>query len=94
MKQVPDGYKMVSFNVKSLFTNIPLEKTIEITLKRIYQCKKINTSVSKKEMKQLLTLCTKNVHFTYDNKSLSTKRWGCYGVTTGASLVRNIYGQT
>ena len=40
MKQVPDGYKMVSFDVKSLFTNGPLEKTIEITLKRIYQVKK------------------------------------------------------
>ena len=68
MKQVPDGYKMVSFDVKSLFTNVPLEKTIEITLKRIYERKEINTSISKKEMKQLLTLCTKNVHFTYDNK--------------------------
>ena len=68
MKQVPDGYKMVPFDVKSLFTNVPLEKTIEITLKRIYERKEINTSISKKEMKQLLTLCTKNVHFTYDNK--------------------------
>ena len=68
IKQVPDGYKMVSFDVKSLFTNVPLEKTIEITLKRIYERKEINTSISKKEMKQLLTLCTKNVHFTYDNK--------------------------
>ena len=37
-------------------------------------------------MKQLLTLCTKNVHFTYNNRSLSTKRWGCYGVTTGSVL--------
>ena len=64
MKQVPDGYKMASFDVKSLFTNVPLEKTIEITLKRIYECKKIKTSISKKEMKQLLMLCTKNVHFT------------------------------
>ena len=68
MKQVPDGYKKVSFDVKSLFTNVPLEKTIEITLKKIYKRQEINTSISKKEMKQLLTLCTKNVHFTYDNK--------------------------
>ena len=37
MKQVPDGYKMVSFDVKSLFANVSLEKTIEITLKRIYE---------------------------------------------------------
>ena len=59
---------MVSFDVKSLFTNVPLEKTIEITLKRIYERKEINTSLSKKEMKQLLTLCTKYVHFIYHNK--------------------------
>ena len=30
MKQVHDGYQMTSFNVKPLFTNAPLEKTIEI----------------------------------------------------------------
>ena len=68
MKQVPDGYKMVSFDVKSLFTNVHLGKTIEITLKRIYEHKEKKSSISKKEMKQLLTSCTKNVHFTYHNK--------------------------
>ena len=68
MKQVPDDYKIVSFDVKSLFTNVPLEKTIEITLKRIYERKEINTPLSKKEMKQLLTLCTKYLHFIDDNK--------------------------
>ena len=56
---------MVSFAVKSLFTYVPLGKTIEITLERIYERKGINTSISKKDMKQLLTLCTKNMHFTY-----------------------------
>ena len=67
MKQVPEGYKMVSFDAKLFFNNIPLEKTIKITLERIYKRKEINISTSKKEMKQLLTLCTKDVHFTYDN---------------------------
>ena len=62
MKQVPDGYKMVSFDEKSLFTNVPLEKAIEITLKRIYERKEINTLISKMEMKELLTL-----RFNYDN---------------------------
>ena len=33
---VPDGYKMVSFDVKSLFTNVSLEKPINITLEIIY----------------------------------------------------------
>ena len=67
MKQVPDGYKMVSFDAKSLFSNVTHEKTIEITLERICERKEINTSIKKKEMKQFLTLCTKNVHFTCDN---------------------------
>ena len=63
-----DGYNMVSFDVKSLFTNVTLEKTIKITLERIYEGKEINTSISKKEMKQLRMLCIKDVNFTYDNK--------------------------
>ena len=33
------GYKMVSFDVKSLFTNVSLGKTIDITLERIYDRK-------------------------------------------------------
>ena len=68
MKQVMHGYKMVSFDVKPLFTNVSLEEAIEIALERIYKRKERNKSISKKEMKQLLTLCTKNIHFTYDNK--------------------------
>ena len=67
MKQALDCCKMVSFEVKSLFTKVPLEKAIEITLEIIYERKEINTSLSKKEMNQLLTLCTIIVHFTYNN---------------------------
>ena len=66
MKQVLDGYKMMSFDVKPLFINVPFEKSIEITLERIYERNEMNYSISKKEMKQLLMLYTKNVHFTYN----------------------------
>ena len=31
-QKVPDGYQMVSFDATSLFTNVPLEETIEIIL--------------------------------------------------------------
>ena len=31
-----DGYRLISFDVKSLFTNIPLNKTVQIVLKKIY----------------------------------------------------------
>ena len=43
----------------SLFTNVPLEETIEIILKRIYINKEITTDITKQEMKELLILCKK-----------------------------------
>ena len=64
---IPDGYKIVSLDVKSLFMNVPLEKTVGITLARIYDRKEINTQIMCPEMKELLTLCKKDVHFTLDN---------------------------
>ena len=68
-QKVPDGYKMVSFDVVSLFTNVPLDTTIEIILKRICDNSEINTSITKKEMNELILLCTKGVHFTFDGKN-------------------------
>ena len=59
---------MVSFGVKSLFTNVPLETTIDIILRRIYTNHELTTSLTKKEMKELLLLCTKNVHFTFNQQ--------------------------
>ena len=59
---------MVSFDIKSLFTNVPSEKTIDIALERTYDHKEINTQITRPEMKELLTLCTKDVHFIFDNQ--------------------------
>ena len=42
---------------------MPLQKTTDIILKPIYENKEINTSISKKDMKDMLILYTKNVHF-------------------------------
>ena len=62
-------YKMVSFDVVSLFTNVALDETIDIIFKRIYDKKEINTDIPEKEMRGLLYLCTKNAHFTLNNKT-------------------------
>ena len=62
--KVLDGHQLISIDVKSLFTHVPLQKTIDIILKQIYENKEINTSISKKDMKDMLILCTKNVHFS------------------------------
>ena len=58
---------MVSLDIKSLFTNVPLEATFDISLEKLYERNAINTLVSKTDMKQFLTLCTKDMHFAYDD---------------------------
>ena len=57
-------YKLVSFNIKSSFTNVPLNRTIEIISKIIYEKNEIVTTITKNEMKEMLILCTKNDHFS------------------------------
>ena len=66
-KTVPSAYKMISVDVSSLFTMVPLDYTIDLTLKRIYGDKEIETEISRNDMKNLLLLCTKNVYFTFEN---------------------------
>ena len=67
-QEVPDGYKMMSLDVASLFPNVPLEETIEIILKTIYDNNEITTDIPKQEIEDLLILCTKKVHFTFNNE--------------------------
>ena len=45
--------------MKSLFTNVLLDYTMYIILKRIYDVNKLYTNLSKKEIKKLLGLCKK-----------------------------------
>ena len=80
--QVPSGYHMVSFDVKSLFTNVPLEYTIGWVLEWIYNKGELVTNIIRSEMKEMLFLCTKNVHFSY-NQDIYIQT---YGVAMGSPL--------
>ena len=66
--KVPDGYKMISFDVVSLFTDVPLNKTIEIILRKVYDGKLIKTNIKRDNMKELLILCTKGVPFVFNDR--------------------------
>ena len=46
----------MSFDVISLFTNVPLEDTINIILRKIYEKKEIVSNISSREMRELLYL--------------------------------------
>ena len=60
---LPDDYKLILFDVTSLCTNVPLDYTISIILKRIYDQRELETKMSRKEMKDLLLRCTKKRTF-------------------------------
>ena len=64
-EKIPANYEMVSFDVKSLFTWVPLEHTIDIIIKKNYEKHEITTVFTKHEMKKLLTICTKNVRWVH-----------------------------
>ena len=59
---------MIPFDVKSLFTNVPLDETIETILQKVYVEKKIKTSIPKPILKELLLLCTKHLHFRFNGE--------------------------
>ena len=87
IKNIPDhlydeGYKLISFDVKSLFTNVPLNKTIEVILDRVYNKKQITTTLKKRTLKKLiLDTCSKTA-FLSGGKIYEQKD----GVSMGASL--------
>ena len=61
-------FTIASFHVKLLLTSVPFTETIDVVLYCVYNCKEIWTSLTKDEMKKLLILCIKNVHFLLNNE--------------------------
>ena len=57
---------VVSFDVKSLYTNVPVEEAIKIALKELYSSDKV-MEIPRSAMKSLLRLTVTNVHFKFNN---------------------------
>ena len=77
-----EGYQFVSFDVKSLFTNVPLNKTIQVILDRVYHKKVIPTSLKKRSLKKLIKDTCSKTAFMCDG----TIYQQIDGVSMGAAL--------
>ena len=77
-----EGYQFVSFDVKSLFTNVPLDKTIKVIMDRIYKEKKISTSLKQRTLKKLIKDTCSKTAFMLDGIIYEQTD----GVSMGASL--------
>ena len=56
---------LVSYNVTSLFTSIPLQETIDIAINLIFNHIP-NLSITKKELKKLFLFATSQTHFIFN----------------------------
>ena len=59
---------MASFDIDSLFTNVPLDETIDICVKKLYGRKKKYEGFTKEQFKKLLTLAVKNSCFLFNGE--------------------------
>ena len=50
---IPKDHSFISFNVKSLFTYVPLDFSIDVILRRIYYENEVHTIIKRSEMKEL-----------------------------------------
>ena len=72
---------IISLDVKSLYTNVPLKEAIEIALRRLYE--QVNPpETSRKTMKKLQNLAVSKVHFKCNGLWYVQKD----GLAMGASL--------
>ena len=65
--QIPDDYKLVSFDVKSLFTSIPLQLAFKCTETAIRQST-ATLPLPTEDIMDLLNLCLRSTYFQYNGK--------------------------
>ena len=58
---------LVSYDVTSLFTNIPLQETIDIAINLIFNHNH-NLNITKKKLKKLFLFATSQTHFIFNSK--------------------------
>ena len=61
-----DNCFMASFDVASLFTNVPLQETIDIILHKVYDQQLVTTKIPRNELKTLILLCTTESSFMFE----------------------------
>ena len=58
---------MANFYIDALFTNIPLDETIDICVKKLFQTPKFK-GIFKNDFRDILNLATKESFFAFNNK--------------------------
>ena len=83
---------LASLDVESLFTNVPVQQTINITLDAMYNNPTTAApDIPQDTMKALLVTCTMETPFRNINGDFSTKGWCIDGIVVGAVVCKRVY---
>ena len=93
-----EGFVFVSLDTKSLFTNVLLEKTMNVILGRFYNQRLITTNLKKRTLKKLIDdTCNKTAFLVngtvceqIDGVSMGASFWACAGENNHARLERAV----
>jgi len=87
---IPANHQLISFDVVSLFTSVPLDYTISAIINDIYKKQQIQKTIPKNKMINLLNLCTKQVHFTFNDIIYTQRDSVAMGSALGP-IIANIF---
>ena len=77
---------MTSFDIESLFTNIPLEETINICVNKLFENNTKVNNLTKESFRSLLELATLDSFFIFDRKYYKQKGGVAMGSPFGPTL--------
>ena len=80
------AHYMTSFDIESLFTNIPLEETINICVDKLFENNTKVNNLTKESFRSLLELATLDSFFIFDGKYYKQKDGVAMGSPLGPTL--------
>ena len=90
--QVSDTAFMCSFDVVSLFTNVPIDETLQIYLDTLYRSDIKPPCISESVLKKLLLKATRGVEFSFNDKMYRQKDGVAMGSPLGPVLANIFLG--
>ena len=85
-----EKYTLISLDVVSLFTNVPLRKTVNIILDHVYNEKLIKTTLSNNVLKKLILDTCQKTAFRFNNIIFEQKDGASMGQSLGLVLANII----
>ena len=83
---------MCTFDIKSLFTNVPLDKTIKICTEQLYHSEIEVPTLSEKSFVKLMEKVTKGVEFSFDGVMFKQTDGVAMGSPLGPVLAKYLRG--